>query len=133
MGIPEAMEQFHQSEIGDVDNDGWPEFVDGWGKPIMWLRWAPGFTAYSDIQSDDEHDPFDARRIDPNAFHLIPLVYSAGSDGKYDIELIDDYHYNVNQDPYNNMSIGSPTDDASNPDGQLNHHDNITNHHIEQR
>ena len=43
MGSPEAMEQFSQSEIGDTDHNGYPEFLDGWGKPIFFLRWAPGF------------------------------------------------------------------------------------------
>ncbi len=40
MGNPEAMEQFGQDEIGDVDGDGLPEFIDGWGMPISFLRWA---------------------------------------------------------------------------------------------
>ncbi|MCD4727004.1 MAG: prepilin-type N-terminal cleavage/methylation domain-containing protein [Pirellulales bacterium] len=141
MGTPEAMEQFHQSEIGDVDGDGMPEFIDGWGKPIQWLRCAPGFSSdstrdYSDIQFDDpinNHDPFDTRRVDSDAFHLIPLIYSAGADGKYDIELDRDYHFMFLHDPYANLAIGVPTDDAANPDNHLNHHDNITNHHIEQR
>jgi hypothetical protein len=31
--------------IGDVDGDGFPEFVDGWGRPIKFLRWAPGFVS----------------------------------------------------------------------------------------
>ena len=51
MGNPEAMEQFRQSEIGMVD--GRPVFVDGWGRPIMFLRWAPGFT--SPIQLGEGH------------------------------------------------------------------------------
>jgi hypothetical protein len=34
--------------IGDFDNDGFPEIVDAWGMPIRFLRWAPGFT--SDLQ-----------------------------------------------------------------------------------
>lgn len=42
VGSPEAMEQFSQSEIGTT-SDGHPVFVDGWGTPICWLRWAPGF------------------------------------------------------------------------------------------
>ena len=96
MGSPEAMEQFSQSEIGfdpTYDpNHKWPYFVDGWGHPIYFLRWAPGCSAnhvntsgvpdgYSDIQSGDptkDHDPFDPRRVDTNAYHLIPLIYSDG-------------------------------------------------------
>ncbi len=39
---PEAMQQFSQSEVGIVD--GKPCFIDGWGNPIMWLRWAPGYS-----------------------------------------------------------------------------------------
>jgi len=46
---PDARAQFMDSEIGDADNDGWPEFIDGWGNPIMFLRWAPGFDD-SDVQ-----------------------------------------------------------------------------------
>jgi hypothetical protein len=97
------MEQFSTSEI-QVDTDGWPYFVDGWGTPILFLRWAPGFssglttflaaagyanlgyTGPSDIQSGDgtnDHDPFDTRNLENglagthNAFHLIPLIYSS--------------------------------------------------------
>jgi prepilin-type N-terminal cleavage/methylation domain-containing protein len=35
---------FNESNIGDADQDGFPEFVDAWGTPIRFLRWAPGFT-----------------------------------------------------------------------------------------
>jgi prepilin-type N-terminal cleavage/methylation domain-containing protein len=31
-----------QDSIGDTDADGMPEFIDGWGQPIKFLRWAPG-------------------------------------------------------------------------------------------
>jgi len=115
-------EQFHASEIGDVDNDGAPEFIDGWGNPIEFIRWPAGFI--SDVQpldaftatartaidanianGDDPfigvdlrehkpefHDPFDPMGVDPWAFALVPLVYSAGPDGKqpdaYGLEII---------------------------------------------
>jgi type II secretory pathway pseudopilin PulG len=36
-------ELFNESNIGDVDGDGFKEFIDGWGQPIRFLRWAPGF------------------------------------------------------------------------------------------
>lgn len=45
---PESMEHFSQSEIGDTDGNGWMEFLDGWGRPIFFLRWAPGFSGCKD-------------------------------------------------------------------------------------
>jgi len=48
---PEALENFHGSEIGDADNNGLLEFVDGWGRPIFFIRAAPGFTG-TDKQPD---------------------------------------------------------------------------------
>lgn len=45
----EARSLFKESDIGDTDGDGAPEFIDAWGKPIGWLRWAPGYD--SDLQT----------------------------------------------------------------------------------
>ncbi len=42
-GDGEAKTLFKESEIGDTDGDGAPEFLDGWKHPISFLRWAPGF------------------------------------------------------------------------------------------
>jgi len=39
---------FSPADWGDTDNDGMPEFLDAWGNPISFLRWAPGFV--SDLQ-----------------------------------------------------------------------------------
>lgn len=41
----DSREVFRASDIGDTDQDGFPEFLDGWGRPIYFLRWAPGFTS----------------------------------------------------------------------------------------
>ena len=102
MTYPEAMAQFGQNEVADIDH-GWPVFIDGWGNPIMFLRWAPGFCSgvglnpnpfnpsnpnqprvdTSDIQTGDpinDHDPFDSRRIFSINYRLIPLIYSGGPD-----------------------------------------------------
>jgi len=38
----DAKEIFRPDDVKDVDTDGFPEFVDGWGRPIKFLRWAPG-------------------------------------------------------------------------------------------
>lgn len=43
-----TMDHFRGSDTGDKDGDGLPEFLDGWGNPIRWLRWAPGYV--SDLQ-----------------------------------------------------------------------------------
>jgi prepilin-type N-terminal cleavage/methylation domain-containing protein len=84
--IPGSREQFAENEIGDADLDTFPEFIDAWGNPIKFLRWAPAFLD-SDVQqnvfwnpglpnpdednrnirvaaSELDHDPFDARVVD---------------------------------------------------------------------
>jgi hypothetical protein len=143
---PEDLEQFSRSEIDIPDGDGLPVFVDGWGKPICFLRWAPAFSSWegvsappspampSDIQTGnpvDDHDPFDARGVDPAAYKLMPLIYSAGGDKHRGINTGQDVHYNgrIFTDP-EYMAHGAPLVD----DGLTNtHFDNINNHHIEQR
>lgn len=118
---PEAMGQFAPSEIGKTA-DGKPCFVDGWGRPIMWLRWGPGFK--SDLQTCDyntDHDPFDSQRIEGLSFRLVPLIYSAGPDGEYGIGINSGAFMG---DPFNDMELGK-ADSAS--------EDNITNHAIDAR
>jgi prepilin-type N-terminal cleavage/methylation domain-containing protein len=41
----EAPSMFNENLIGDTDGDGAPEFLDGWGRPIHFIRWAPGFSS----------------------------------------------------------------------------------------
>jgi prepilin-type N-terminal cleavage/methylation domain-containing protein len=112
-GDGEARTQFSTLDVGDVDEDGAPEFLDGWGRPLEWLRWAPGFVSRSATMTGDadaDHDPYDPYRRDLStalpilnrypsslksyieglkdnypAFRLVPLVFSAGPDGIYDI------------------------------------------------
>ena len=80
-GPSEDRAQFQESEIGDADEDTLLEFHDAWGKPIYFLRWAPGFNV-SEVQPNidvtwddtakqlaqqiakDDHDPFDTRKLD---------------------------------------------------------------------
>jgi prepilin-type N-terminal cleavage/methylation domain-containing protein len=97
-GDGEARTMFSEHSIGDTDGDGAPEFLDGWGTPINFLRWAPGFDSQIQINANDlglpadttnntwvtaaakDHDPFDLFRRDPLAFRLVPLIYSPGRD-----------------------------------------------------
>lgn len=82
-GDGEARALFGESDVADTDGDGALEFVDGWGNPISFLRWAPGFA--SDAQEsvaslirieqregatqvreaiENDHDPLDLFRVD---------------------------------------------------------------------
>lgn len=107
MGMGEeslSSSQLADSEVGDFDRDGWLEFHDGWGRPISFLRWAPGFvselqplkTNANGIplrQPEDDPDPLDYLRVtvSPNSevtpsrvgngYRLVPLIYSSGPDG----------------------------------------------------
>lgn len=151
-GGEDARQQFSDDEIADTDGNGLPEFIDGWGRPIFWLRWAPGFNE-SDLQpnivpwgdlaqmqaaSEQEHDPFDPRRVDfavgpldaaknsPRGWRLVPLIYSAGPDGVYGLseEFTSGSAYIWANDTYK-QNWGLPIDPG--------HYDNIDNHRLEVR
>jgi hypothetical protein len=107
----DVLENFSQSDIGDFDHTGCKEFLDAWGNPIRFLRWAPGFVSplqpeapspasdVADQRMRDQTDPTGVYgspqpgsvghggvgRIARNTFALYPLIYSAGPDGNYDI------------------------------------------------
>jgi hypothetical protein len=140
---PQELEHFGADEIGDTDGDGFPEFVDAWGNPIYFLRWAPGFID-SDIQPPPgiattdprfKHDPFDTHGLYPARWKLVPLIFSAGPDGRVDISqggLINhglEMGQNVSYsgDPYN-VNIGAP-----NTVRGERRHDNIHNHRLDVR
>jgi len=107
-GIREAdttgLEAFEDSEIGDTDNDGMPEILDPWGRPIYFLRWAPGYVSALQDPQRREPDPFDPLRVDPrwennvdgdittqrdDPFALYPLIYSGGRDREFSVVLKD--------------------------------------------
>ena len=192
MSIPEAAEQFQNTEIGDVDGDGLKEFVDGWGHPIRFIRWPVGFVDFdeleaidpdgpagsvggprlewsspSDLQSgnrQEQPDPFDSMGVGGPVgagpgFAIFPLIYSAGHDGIYDINLgfqkdgsggdipfvyitLDYYLPDGNNDTadssgYHLRYIGQPLDapsiDKTPKNDALDHYDNIHNHRLEVR
>lgn len=56
-----GLELFRQLDIGDVDDDGAPEFHDAWGNPIAWLRWPAGFHNFEpDPAITNRDNPFSA-------------------------------------------------------------------------
>lgn len=133
MGNPEAMEQFNMSEI-KVDSDGFSYFADGWGKPIYFLRWAPGCSAYSGIQVSDavkHHDPFDTRNVDAGGYHLIPLIYSWGRGGVENVNVGMNVHYDAKN--YVICTASAYSSNGEPKSGTTDAYGNITNHNIEQR
>jgi hypothetical protein len=82
-GDGEARTLFMKQEIGDVDGDGAPEFLDGWGQPIGWLRWPAGFVPHSQLMTGDantDHDPLDMyRRDQPKPTTTPPPTYTGFS------------------------------------------------------
>jgi prepilin-type N-terminal cleavage/methylation domain-containing protein len=141
---PDVMEQFSPDEIATDPSSGMNYFVDGWGRPIYLLRWAPAYISplQPNPSAPTQHDPFDPMNVDPNqpTYPLYPLIYSAGPDGVFDIA-VDlggtpvRYGTNaVNNDPFTNtgsnnvrIQIGKPD---ANQDGDDQSIDNITNHDI---
>ncbi len=106
-GDGEARTLFAEHNIGDTDGDGAPEFLDGWGHPISFLRWAPGFDSQIEINANTlgssiltntqwtdaatkDHDPFDMYRRDPLAYRLVPLIFSGGRDESLGLYTADD-------------------------------------------
>lgn len=107
---PDAVEQFRSDEIGDFDKDGAPEFLDGWGRPISFIRWPAG-ADWSVVQqtaanvasavaagtlpagskpAPDPMDPLKVTADSPNDTNspydtaLIPLIYSGGPNSALD-------------------------------------------------
>jgi prepilin-type N-terminal cleavage/methylation domain-containing protein len=141
----DALAHFSQSDIGDTDGDGLAEFLDGWGRPISWLRWPAGFAsprqALDYTQAFDQFDPFQIQikgtppAKNERAYALYPLIYSGGPDRNTDIWADDASNRlryaspTVNHNPYivRKFKIGTPVDDDG--DGQ-NFGDNIHNHDL---
>jgi prepilin-type N-terminal cleavage/methylation domain-containing protein len=145
MGLEEndVLENFSQSDIGtDPNNSSLRCFIDAWGNPIQFLRWAPGFTSplQPATKTDrDQTDPTGQFGNPPTTFALYPLIYSAGPDGYYDIlaDTSSPLHY-ANTTPPNNPFqsgggvIGTPTIQPPNSSGSLGTVDNIHNQELGQ-
>lgn len=99
--------EFKDKDYADTNGNFMPEFIDAWGHPIHFLRWAPGFLSDVHLRDPiDHHDPFDPYSLQmggpgitnakgyPAAtlygsestpsewgFAMLPLIFSAGPDG----------------------------------------------------
>ncbi len=142
--------RFRTNESGDKDGDGLKEFWDAWGQPIYWRRWPAGFLpdqeARDTLQDRKTPPSDDPERLAGDGWQTYPLIFSAGPDGLYDINVGTEaggvYHYRLDADGNLNpcqmdlhqppLLIGQPDDSTGPygepPNGRLDHHDNIHNH-----
>jgi prepilin-type N-terminal cleavage/methylation domain-containing protein len=135
---PDVMAQFRNDEIGDTDTDNAHEFLDGWGRPISFMRWPTGFvTPNSLIQVDDpvnRHDPFDPSRREADAFALTPLVYSAGPDGEDGIVQLESWTGRSLPSLFSQTNTATPPQRPGSPTtGVTTSRDNVTNHDLNTR
>jgi prepilin-type N-terminal cleavage/methylation domain-containing protein len=110
--FPDVLSDIRPEQIGDIDDDGKKEFLDGWKQPISFIRWAPGFSyPLSPIQVADPnrfHDPIDINELDATAFAMFPLIYSGGADESLGLL--------VSVAGWNNASLATPC--TFNPQGK---------------
>ena len=151
---------FKDREVGDTDGDDMPEFLDGWGQPIEFLRWAPGFI--SDFQTQDpvaRHDPFDTTKIEDSStsgkppqywdnmsgsyedlspmptvwgFGLVPLIISPGPDQEYGLYFLHGGYSDQDENPYALYDSGGVNRWRGEADTTdgEQHFDNIHNHSL---
>lgn len=106
---PDVVAHFRPDEVADVDRDGLPEFIDAWLRPIQFLRWPVGFA--SPVQPIDGSQGGIDPVVSEKGHRLVPLIFSAGRDGGYDVAPNPDLNYAENNyDPFHYAaSISSTT------------------------
>jgi prepilin-type N-terminal cleavage/methylation domain-containing protein len=90
LGITDELggrELFNESNIGDVDNDGFKEFLDGWGMPIRFVRWPAGFGSELGSQASGVVTSGSSSSItatgsfsaNPSAYKNTTIVFASGT------------------------------------------------------
>jgi hypothetical protein len=124
------------SSVGDVDNDSMPEFLDAWGNPIGFLLWPAGVQlppgSTSTFFTPMNPFPGSAGPSPTPTLGMRPLIFSAGPDGKYSINVGSDSNL-LPGNPPDEKNCGNPLDATVKTYGSLNadpldsRGDNITN------
>ncbi len=118
-----AIDRFTSQEIGDLDHDGWPEILDAWGRPIVFIRWAPGF---SETPGDD--GAWGAKDIDDDMNGVVDDFSEAGWPGSDDQQSMSDIQLSdplKHHDPFDPRGLDPaafalyPLIISGGPDGKL--------------
>ncbi len=126
---------FSESDIVDIDGDGLRVFVDAWGKPIQFLRWAPAFE--SELQPKPpvaayQFDPLGvlAKRRNTASFALYPLIYSGGPDETLDLNSGSITYSTIKNDPFDDKVRTVVGEVGITTKGEDHYSDNIHSHFI---
>lgn len=139
MGEDGADTSFASAEIGDTDGNGLMEFLDGWGRPIWYIRWPAKHSScnkgtlgvLSNLQTGNaanQHDPFDPMRV-TGAYAVFPLIFSSGPDGNKGIIMTSN-----ETDPCGGNAGAPGEGDINGGDSAKKtklYFDNITNHYLD--
>jgi prepilin-type N-terminal cleavage/methylation domain-containing protein len=79
-GDKSALDYFGPDEIGDTDEDGMNEILDGWGTPIQFLRWPAGYAEQPGQDGD-----WGVTGVDDDGNGITDDVTEAGFPGSDDI------------------------------------------------
>lgn len=118
VGGSPAIDAIPASNIGDLDGDGMPEILDGWGRPLGFIRWPAGYvdpTGLTNRNVPDDFDPFQADfgfsvTGQTAPWSIRPLIVSSGSDQEFGIALSSNtVTYNTQTWPTTTMDGGTRT------------------------
>jgi len=118
VGGSPAIDAIPASNIGDIDVDKMPEILDGWGRPLGFIRWPAGYedpTGLTNRSVTDDFDPFQADfgfSVSGNTtpWSIRPLIVSSGVDQEFGIALSSNtVVYNTQTWPLDQMDGGTRT------------------------
>jgi len=121
--FPDFLSNTPSKFVGDIDNDGAFEFWDGWGRPISFIRWAPGAMPADRQDAGKYHDPLDPYNTDSTAYALVPLIFSPGQDESLNDPMSGTSGYGLiscqqNGWPDGALAVSGTTPCTYNPDGK---------------
>ena len=106
-------------DFKDVDGDGFQEFIDAWGNPLGFVLWPAGLATPDGNLFFSNGD----NSSDTLTYELRPLVFSAGPNGAYGIDVGSSSNLNKLQNcglPSANTSLGSVLNSSDAADNLTN-------------
>jgi prepilin-type N-terminal cleavage/methylation domain-containing protein len=104
-GDKNALDFFFPEEIGDLDGDGVKEILDGWGEPLVFFRWAPGYA-----EQPGADGAWGKAGVDDDLNNVIDDVSEAGWQGSDDILPLPTMQTRKAPDPFDPLRVDPRSD-----------------------